>query len=212
MFDLMDDPERGGAGWELVDPRPIKACAPYTFFTPSAEEMALARPGDALQLGFAMVDLPDGTAERVWVTLVSRDETAWIGSVMAAETPSGIAPRGWVSFMPWHVWAVRQCRVDTIDDECRYLARAHMDPRILTGECRVGALERRDAAPSRSGFPETGWYAFADTVGPRPSDGDMYHGPIGLLLNVDDSMRRLLGAPVGSRIIRWESGWTLERP
>lgn len=206
MFDI--DPNEdwnGGAGWDLVETDPIKAEAPYTFFTPSKAELALLQPGDRVQVGLAPAGQPGMAAERLWVQLSDHADGLW--HCHADETrPSG-APATF-DIHAGHIWAVGKCRVDTLEEEARYLANAFIDPAILTAGARVSWLQRCPP-PMRSGpYAETGWCAYGP-MGERPLD-QLFHGPIGLLLNKDDSMMALLRAPVGARITRWSSGWRVE--
>lgn len=210
MYDL--DPTEdwgGGDDWQLVDPRPIKAIAPYTFFTPSEEELAQVQLGDVLQLGFAPGGLLDAAPDRAWLRLTIRDGDTWIGAPLPDQpVPDSLMQGGLLRFHPWHVWAVQICRVDDLDDEAQFLAGAHIDPRILTGEGEVTLLERRMPGEGVGPYPETGWYAYASE---GTQDESLHRGPIGLLLNVDDSMMPLLRAPVGSRIARSAEGWQMLR-
>lgn len=207
MFDIIPG---GGGGWRLVDPRPIKAMAPYTFFTPSEAELEALRMGDSVHLAFAPDRALEGEAERLWVRIEDRSGPIWQGAVEdGRESLPGLEAGSAVSFHPWHVVAVRECRVDGLEEEARYFARAHIDPRLLTGEVLLGALERRDEvgqSARRGVYADTGWFAFGDDD-LRPDAIAMHYGPIGLVLNLDDSMMPLLRAPYGTRIERWQGGW-----
>lgn len=206
MFDTVPEGgwgNGGGTGWSVVDPQPIKQNAPYTFFLPSAAELAAMRPGDRVQLGLAPDGFFEGAAERVWVRLAEVTAEGCTGTP-DGEIPPGLSADNSLSFMPRHIWAVSEMRVDDLEEEMRYLAGAHMDPLILTGAADVGWLERRASHAGKGAYPETGWYAFAEG---SDGGGSLYHGPIGLLLNFEDRMMPLLRAPVGARLERWDGGW-----
>ncbi|MBP0481034.1 hypothetical protein [Sagittula salina] len=203
MFDIVFD--GGGEGWQLVDPRPIKAMAPYTFFTPSEAELAALQPGDVVQLGVTPVGLTDGAAERIWLRLTEQMQTAWRGVVETGEVP-GMGPGAELDVQPWHVLAVQECRVDDLEEEARYLARACVDTRILEGYVGIAMLERREPQAVAGPWPDTGWVFLGPGEVPA-----LHVGPIGLVLNIDDSMMPLLRAPVGVRIERFSEGWRRAR-
>jgi len=205
MFDESPDPEDGrGAGWRLVDPRPIREKFPYTFFVPSEEEKAAIEPGEAVKLIFEDAK-PEGATERMWVIYEGRDERGWYGKLDNAPVEiAGLSAGDTIRFRSWHIVAVWDMKVDDYADEEQMFARVHVDPRVLEG-ARIGAMERRRKAwfwPFwRRPFIETGWMIYAED-GPRPARRAMAHVAVGAVLNRDDSILPWLGAPRGSRLFR----------
>ncbi|AUC51918.1 hypothetical protein CDO87_01330 [Sagittula sp. P11] len=216
MFDVMPDGDWGGAAWRLLDPRPLKAEAPYTYFIPSPRELARLEPGDVVMLEFMAPARGDHPGQRLPVRLDTQAGDHWFGMLMSAPRDlAGLEAGSLVEFRPWHIVAVPEARADegAHEEESRFLACALVDGRILSGGAEVGALERRhpmpwtgQTSPYARIYGETGW-VFYPEGGPRLADHAMDYVPIGLVLNIDDSMLPLLRKPLGTRIIRWKEGW-----
>lgn len=196
MYDHFED----GESWQLFDPRPMRRTAPYTFFVPSEAELAAVRAGDLLQLGAVPEGLDDAAPERLWVRIGTLGAT-WDGVIESGGVP-GMEAGTCLQFAPWRVLAVSEVRVDDLEEEARFLAQAQVDLRILQGDVGISRLERRAPHPVPGPWADTGWHFYG------PGEGAPLHaGPIGLVLNIDDSMMPLLRAPVGARIERFADGW-----
>ncbi|EBA09788.1 hypothetical protein [Sagittula stellata] len=216
MFDVMPDGDWGGAAWRLLDPRPLKAEAPYTYFIPSTAELARLEPGDVVMLEFVAPNPDDYAGQRLPVQVDTQTDDHWFGILMSApHNLAGLEAGSLVEFRPWHIVAVPETRADANahEEEARFLACALVDGRILSGAASVGALERRQPSPETGQtspyariYGETGWVFYPAGL-PRMADQAMDYVPIGLVLNIDDTMLPLLRKPTGTRIIRWREGW-----
>src|SRR6516165_8811745 len=69
--------------WHLVDAAAIATANPYTFYKPSAEAIALCRPGNLVKLIFEFVSADPGAprAERMWVQIVRVDDGRFSGTL-----------------------------------------------------------------------------------------------------------------------------------
>jgi len=99
----------GGPLYTLGDPRPIAAEAPYTYYLPSAPELAAIEPGDVVQLIFR--GLAPGLkygAERMWVTVISADGDTLTGRLenRPHDIP-GLEPGEIATFERHHVIDIR---------------------------------------------------------------------------------------------------------
>ena len=71
--------------YEVVDPRPIAAEAPYTFFLPPSALVDSVRPGDHVKAVIRAVPPSDKyDAERMWVH-VTAIEGDWLDGELASE-------------------------------------------------------------------------------------------------------------------------------
>ena len=60
--------------YEIDDPRPIAAGAPYTYYLPSENELLALMPGDLVKLLFRSIPRgPKFAVERMWVIITAAD-------------------------------------------------------------------------------------------------------------------------------------------
>jgi|JI8StandDraft_1071087.scaffolds.fasta_scaffold136291_1 hypothetical protein len=69
--------------YKLLDPRISAKETPFTFYLPSANTIKQLKKGDSVKLIFLLIEnIPNGPrAERMWVTIKSRDENNFIGKL-----------------------------------------------------------------------------------------------------------------------------------
>ena len=66
--------------YTLLDPRPVAAEAPYTFFLPSDPEIAAVGAGDLVKLMFEYThEIEEWAVERMWVTVKNAAADSLIG-------------------------------------------------------------------------------------------------------------------------------------
>lgn len=199
-------------GYRLVDPRPLKQDAPYTFFLPGADEIAQIRAGQRVKLIFA-ADPPSEKhgAERMWVTLHRRDGDDLTGTLDNDPVDIPALKNGdTIHFQSHHiilvVWNDPDDKARFRSDFDGWFARCFVDAEILEGTARVQFLYRE--APEHSPddtYPDTRWRLRADV---SQLTDEQYENPraryvaIGAALNADDSFIDLLSAPVGSAFFR----------
>ncbi|WOF44459.1 DUF2185 domain-containing protein [Sphingopyxis indica] len=217
---LFRDRLRGWFGrYEIEDPRPIAAEAPYTFYLPSENELLAVSPGDLVKLIFRSIpDSSEWGAERMWV-IVTAAEGAWLTGTLdnhPLDMPQ-LKAGDRVTFARGHIididWSEdRATPPPTAPARREYWDRCFVDDQILDGRLKVEYLYREEPDPPRDGdkYPDSGWRFRCDTRGLTKEE---YENPsfsyiaIGKVLNADDSWLPLIDAPVGSAYLRdWETG------
>lgn len=200
-------------GYRLIDPRPIAKEAPYTFFLPSADELAAVVPGDKAYLDFCAVPpRHKWESERMWVKVTERDGERLHGQLEHdPDDMPGVAKGEEVSFETWHI-----LRLDFADPvvadrfgtgEREYWERCLVDQAVIDGELKVEYLYRETPDMSRKDddYPDSGWRIRGDTRGASDEDiqkRDAAYVALGLVLNTDDSWLHLIDKPVGSAFER----------
>lgn len=206
------------AAYTLDDPRPIAAEAPYTYFLPSAEELAALAPGDLVKLIFRGIQPGDKwDAERMWVTLDTVDEDHLAGKLgNQPEDIRGLHRDDIVTLARHHVVDViwSQDRADAPPCPPRprdYWQRCLVDRCVIEDGVPVHYLYRDEPEPtSEDGYPDSGWCIrgdFRDLSNEEIDARQVDFVALGLVLNHDDSWLHLIDEPIGSAFIRdWESG------
>ncbi len=104
--------------YRLLDPRPVAADAPYTFFLPSASELAAVSEGDLVKLTFEYAhDVEEWAVERMWVAVTQAVEDSLMGSLdnQPFEPKSTLKIGVMIPFHRYHIlsiqWAVASPRV-----------------------------------------------------------------------------------------------------
>lgn len=202
-------------GYDLRDPRPTQRESPYTFFLPSAEEVAEIAPGQQIKLIFVADPASEQNgAERMWVTVTRREGDDFTGELdnEPADIPT-LKAGDIVQFKAHHIigvlWETPEQKKQFEKDLDGWFARCYVDAEILEGTARVQFLYREPPEHSaEDNYPDTGWRLRADVA--QLTD-EQYENPranyvaIGAALNRDDSFLSLLDAPQGSAFFR-ESG------
>lgn len=205
--------------YEIIDPRPIAAEAPYTFYLPSENELLAVAPGDLVKLTFRSVpESSEWDAERMWVIVTAADGSRLTGRLdnHPSDMPQFKAGDR-VSFDRGHIididWSEdRVTPPPPAPTQRWYWDRCFVDDQILDGRFKVEFLYREEADLPQEGdaYPDSGWRFRCDT---RTLTDEEYDNPnfsyiaIGKVLNEDDSWLHLIDAPVGSAFQRnWETG------
>ena len=193
--------------YELDDPRPVAAENPYTYFLPSAEQLAALDVGDDVKLIFRSVPrAPGWGAERMWVRITDIAPEGLAGELNndPSDMPQ-LKVGAEVRFQPWHVIDIEwsdpaKAEQFPAHDDGLVWDRCMVDAAIVEDGARVGFLYREtpDLAGPDDRFPDSGWRIRAED----PGDRDPLYVALGLVLNRDDSILPLLSEPIGVRFIR----------
>jgi len=201
------------ASYAVTDPRPIAADAPYTFFLPTANELAAIGPSDLVKL---MFDYPHQTAkwaaERMWVTVTEADGDLLRGTLanQPDEPTSPLVLGNEVVFQRHNVLAIEWEHPETAPaspSQKEYWDRCLVDDCILDGLEPVEYIYREEPDMQQDGdtYPDSGW-RIRGRQGPA-SDADMEarkfsYVALGAVLNRDDSWLRWIDAPIGTALMR----------
>ena len=202
--------------YEIDDPRPIAAEAPYTYFLPSENELLALGPGDLAKIVFR--SLPPGRewgAERMWVLITMVEGDLLTGTL--DNTPSdmpqlraGDTVRFKRSDVISLLWSEERTVPPPPTPERRdYWERCFVERCVVDDGEGVYYLYREEPDPDdpEDTYPDSGWRIRGDFRGlddeaieARP----IYYLALGAVLNHDDSWLHLIDAPVGSAFIRDE--------
>ena len=202
--------------YNIVDPRPLQAAAPYTFYLPSEAALAHLAPGDLVKLMIASTS-PDPTyeAERMWVILTERTGDTFTGLLdNQPEDIPGLALGDRLRFAAHTVldiiWDTPETAPDDPDTTSAWLARCLVDSAVIEGRARVGFLFRDPPdTPENADYPDTGWClrAHEDDVTAVELDAEnIVYVALGAVLNHDDSFIDLLEAQPGSAFEKQTNG------
>jgi len=205
--------------YEIDDPRPIAADAPYTYYLPSENELLALAPGDQVKLIFRSIPSgPKFEAERMWVTI-----TAINGDSVSGEldnTPFDMPQMRLgdaVSFERSDVIDVIWSD-DRADSPPSAVPRREYWDRCLVDECvlyegaKIHSLyrEKPELAGADEKYPDSGWRIRGDWRDASDEELDareLAYVALGAVLNRDDSWLPLIDEPIGSAFIRnWETG------
>lgn len=208
MFSLLVNCWRRFFGrYEIVDPRPIAKESPYTFFLPSAVDLARLEPGHVAKLMFC--GLPEQNVERMWVRIESKEPEGWTGKL--DNVPFDMPQLRLGDAIRFHPWQIIQTSADETGDQPdhrEYWDRCFVDPLILSGDGKVHYLERVEPEGMEEGrkYPDSGWRIYGREI-ELGEDGpdvefEMEYLALGVVLNKDDSWLDLIDEPVGSEFRR----------
>jgi len=181
--------------WRLEDAAVVAAENPYTFYKPSAEAIALLRPGNLVKLIFAFEsdDFDAPRAERMWVQIdcINKD---WFSGHLDNEPRhiKDLKPGNVVEFGARHV--IQTSIADPVPDPTApYRRRCFVTNRVLNEGALVGYLYREP--PDQEG--DSGWRITAgdETDAYMDNPKDSAYVSLGAVLSEDDSFRELLGTP-----------------
>ena len=200
-------------GYVLVDPRPIAAGAPYTFFLPNADEIAAIASGDLAQLMFEHV--PAGHewgVERMWVKVDSSDANELTGTLANKpfEATASVREGDPVTFERHHVIGIRWANPETAPRPStyrEYWERCLVDDCVLDGTEPIEFIYREEPDMQEEGdkYADSGWRVRGRMGDATDEEADArvpQYVAIGAVLNRDDSWVQFVDAPVGTRLMR----------
>lgn len=200
--------ETAGLTYVVTDPRPIAVEAPYTFFLPSAADLATIVTGDGVQLIFAYSGpFERWGAERMWVAIDRIDDDELLGTLQnEPDEPRSPLRRG---------DQVRFARASIIDIDWEQAGRAPLPPfkrqyweRCLVDGCVLDGgepveylyREEPELAAEGDRDPDSGWRIrgrFGDATDEELAERSAEYVAVGAVLNRDDSWLSLIDAPAG---------------
>lgn len=211
--------QRWFGGYEIDDPQPIAADAPYTYFLPSENELLALAPGDQVKLLFRSIPPgPKFEVERMWVTITDVDGDQISGELdnVPFDMPQ-IRLGDPVSFQRSDaidiLWSDdRTSRPPAAPPRREYWDRCLVDECVLYEDVNVHYLYREepDLAGEDDKYADSGWRIRGDwreASDEQVDERDSAYVALGAVLNRDDSWLRLIDEPIGSAFIRnWETG------
>jgi hypothetical protein len=196
--------------YEVLDPRPVAAEAPYTFFLPDPEVIKAVCTGDHVKAIVRAVPPSERyDAERVWLRVTSARPDWLEGALDSQPLDMPLLLQGAILRLPRsHVVDVILADPErmprTVKPKRQYWARCKVDQCVLDGELKVGYLYREAPDMTKDGdkFPDSGWRIRGDTRGPLIEQlgfRKIAYVALGAVLNRDDTWLHLIDEPVGVR-------------
>ena len=200
-----------GEPYEVLDPRPVAASAPYTYFLPDPELVKAVGVGDLVKGVFRSAP-PSETydAERMWVQVTSAENDCLEGILDSDPADMPNLPKGSVVRLPrTHVIDFIFSDVDNAPPPSRqprreYWERCLVDRSVINGEVKVGYIYREEPDMAKDGdrYPDSGWRIRGDTRGESTEElasGGIAYVAVGLVLNKDDTWLHLIDEPIGAK-------------
>ncbi|MGE5563965.1 MAG: DUF2185 domain-containing protein [Bacillota bacterium] len=201
------------AAYTLLDPRPLAANAPYTFFLPSSSEVAAVGKGDLVKLIF---DYPHETekwaAERMWVSVKATegDDLRGVLDSHPDEPTAALKAGDQIAFQRHHIIAIDWANPETAPRAAHlreFWDRCLVDQCVLDGEEPVEYLYREEPerADDAGDDADSGWRIRGRMGESTEADLDareVAYVALGAVLNRDDSWIEWIDAPVGTRLVR----------
>ncbi|MBI1424808.1 MAG: DUF2185 domain-containing protein [Gammaproteobacteria bacterium] len=189
--------------WYLEDARELAEVAPYTFYLPSTEVVAMLKPGDAVMLMFRSDEeaADEEQAERLWVRITVVDDVDFRGEL--EDEPALIADLtvgDEIDFAVEHI-------IDTqLDDPVpniveQYTANCFVTKRVFDDEHPVGALYRENPDETEDELEDfSGWNIMAGDEDEDYLDNpdNWHYVSLGSVLDIDDRFIDVLDAPYDS--------------
>jgi hypothetical protein len=198
--------------YEVLDPRPFAASAPYTYFLPDLELLRAIGAGDHVKAMIRAVPPSEKyDAERMWIRINSVEVDWFEGELDSEPQDMPSLPRGSTIRLPllYAIDAIisdplRAAALSTKPPRREYWDRCLVDQAILDGDLTVEYIYREalDMAKEGDEFPDSGWRIRGDTrVNRRDQIGSrkVAYVALGAVLNRDDSWLHLIDEPIGAR-------------
>ena len=197
------------ASWHLENAAEIASRNPYTFFKPSAENIAQVQPGEVVKLIFGYIsdagDLPGVPGqERLWVEVSSVDDGGHFTGKLDASPAhiEDLSEGDTVVFGSEHIIETQHAEAANLI--AKYSAYCIVTKRVLLEGAKVGFLYRDPSERDE----DSGWCITAGDESEEYMDdpGNAFYVPLGAVLNRDDSIIDLLGSEVGAHFMRGGNG------
>ena len=199
--------------YNILDPRPIAAEVPYTFFLPSSAEIGAVRKGDLVKLLF---DYPHQTekwaAERMWVKVESADGDDLRGVLdnNPDEPTSPLKAGDQLAFSRHDILAIEwddPKAAPSAPDYREYWDRCVVDQCVLDGEEPVEYIYREEPDMDSEGdkHPDSGWRIrgrMGSATDAEIDERKIAYVALGAVLNRDDSWIEWIDAPIGTALMR----------
>ena len=194
--------------YEIEDPRPIAANAPYTYFVPSEHVISEVQPGDLVKAIFRPIPgNREWDAERMWITVLSVDSEELTGSLdnepldfpQLRHRATVRVPRTHVIDVMWgdgHIGPEQPSYRE-------YWERCLVDACVVDGRSHVDYLYREtpDMGSDGDKYPDSGW-RIRGTEGAIAEDERLEktaeYIALGAVLNRNDSWLSLIDEATGN--------------
>jgi hypothetical protein len=199
--------------YTLIDPRPLAANAPYTFFLPSAVELSAIGDGDLVKLTFKYShEIEKWAVERMWVAVTKVTEEFLLGSLenQPFEPMSTLEVGAIIRFQRHHILSIHWAHPEVAPpptEHREFWERCLVDTCVVDGSQPVEYIYREEPNMHQDGdeYPDSGWRIRGRMSGATDAEiesrGAQYVA-VGAVLNRDDSWLDLIDSPAGSRFMR----------
>jgi hypothetical protein len=197
----------------LLDPRPNAAEARYTFFLPSAAEIASVGEGDLVKLMFEYThDIEKWAIERMWVVVEGVEKGTIRGKLNNEpfEPTAKVKVGDAVRFARHNILSIRWAHPEVAPRPTvyrEYWDRCLVDKCVLDGEEPVEFIYREEPDMAQEGdqYPDSGWRVrgrMGDSTDEDLETRKLEYVAIGAVLNRDDSWVSHIDAPIGTALMR----------
>ena len=203
--------------WSLINGEERRQEAPYTFFLPHPDYLAMLQVGDMAKLLFEYYgETEKYGGERMWVSVDRLTDEGYEGTLLSTPCEKHIEKGTIVQFRREHILDFEggddRVLASFVDDRREYWDRCMVDRCVLDDGVPVEYLYREtpDMAEEGDEHPDSGWRIRGrqgDDTDEQMEDRSASYVAVGAVLNKDDSWVHLLDAPIGSAFMRnFESG------